>query len=119
MVKTVFEQTGWRGLCAVSICQDIDILQAITEYDYDLHDIEFEKYCVSRFGHSRAAYPPAFEHICDYGMSKKVWFDHYRKNEVGTIFPDDDLETLWQGRKIRLGKYQQCWELFRAECEEQ
>ena len=78
LAKSIFEQTGWSGALPVSICQDTDILLSIYEYDYDLNNHEFEKYCRERFGFRRADDPAYFDHLCDYKMTKEEYFDYWR-----------------------------------------
>jgi len=48
--KTIFQQTGWNGRkgAPIKLCQDINILQKIYEYDFDLNNIEFREYLENR-----------------------------------------------------------------------
>lgn len=89
MSKTIFEQTGWTGLTNKTICQDNDVLLKITEYDYDLKDPEFYKYCQSRIGFEPAKTTATFE-----------WLANHH------ILTVDACLKIWRG------KLQDCWEIF-------
>jgi len=118
-MKTIFEQTGWKGPLPISICQDMNILLKITEYDYDLRNQEFEEYCRSRFGFCRPQDPKYFEQLCDLTTDKKKFFESWKicgryasQEMIGKKISDDRLELEWKIFNITRGKLQDCWEIF-------
>lgn len=103
----------------VTICQDHKILLKITEYDYDLRNVDFEKYCRSRYGFCRPTDPAVFEQLCDPTLKKNTvlaaWptvgkYGHEQRQ--GRTVPNQELETGWEIHQIQRGKLQDCWEIF-------
>ena len=41
MVKTIYEQTGFKRRCEFELLQDSDLLEKVTEYDFNLKDYSF------------------------------------------------------------------------------
>ncbi|MDA3970263.1 MAG: hypothetical protein PF442_02825 [Desulfobulbaceae bacterium] len=119
MVKTIYEQTGWRGPLPVSICQDMDILLQINEYDYDLTNKDFEEYCHCRGRSIHAVDPRWFHQLCDLAITKDDFFNSWRVqsnfagiNVRGTTRTTAELEGVWQAFRLTKGQLQDCWEIF-------
>lgn len=49
-MRTIEEQTGWTRPHVAGICQDIEALLRVTEFDYDLTDLSFLVYFKERTG---------------------------------------------------------------------
>jgi len=49
-MKTIEQQTGWKRPCPTMICQEHDVLLSLTDYSFDLDDLEFVQYFRSRTG---------------------------------------------------------------------
>lgn len=105
-VKTIKEMTGWSGALPVSICQDIEVLLRITEYDYDLKNRDFEKYCRSRFGFSRATDPKYFEQECNLDITYDEFASYWAKKG------ETNIALSWEIFNIERGKLQDCWEIY-------
>lgn len=119
VAKTVEGQTGWkRGHCK-AICQDMNVLMNIKEYDYDLSNPIFIEYCRSRGVSTRfEAGSIGFSFMKNYTMTK----DEYMSNEdlrptkhhdgVKHALIDKEMESNWNGVVVGRGALQDCWEIF-------
>ena len=97
----------------------MNILLMITEYDYDLKNQEFEKYCRSRFGFCRPTDPKYFKQLCDLTTDKNKFFKSWKvcgqyahQDMIGKEISNDQLELDWKIFKVTRGKIQDCWEIF-------
>ncbi len=113
-------QKPWRRRAPQSLCQEIDLLSLVSEYDYDLHDSRFQEYCASRgvlhvAGKHGSGY---WEYFSDFTKSDTEFFsDESRRfaQEVGGKrhrYSDDDLKSLWRIVIIGRAKLQDCWEIY-------
>ena len=90
--KTIEEQTGWKRPFKYMICQDINILQKIHTFSYDLENEDFLKYFLGRIG--------SMITMTDIGWD----------NEKKLLHPDNEPDEI--SDKITKGKLQDCWELY-------
>ena len=103
-----------------ALCQDTDLLILVSEYDYDLTDTHFQRYCEAR-GVLYVAGEP--------GSRRWEFFRHYTKSKTEYLkdpyfqfaqehngkryrYTDDEMETGWRIVVIGRGKLQDCWELY-------
>jgi hypothetical protein len=49
-MKIIYEQPGWKRPHSNMICQNIDVLLKVSEYNYDLTDSDFRDYARARLG---------------------------------------------------------------------
>ena len=90
-MKTIHDQTGWRRQHPQMICQEMDVLLAVTEYTYDILNLAFVQYFKYRTG-------------CDlHSITHPAGYAHFFAADSSV----DDKSML-----ITKGKLQDCWELF-------
>ncbi len=116
MTSTVFEQTGWAGTLPETICQETDILLAITEYDYDTEDPGFVQYCLDRGCwyrvHEEGSISYQFVHHCDWGESAYMKCKQTTIEPYNTLLHPEELKVMWQGVLAARGALQDCWEIY-------
>jgi hypothetical protein len=120
MAKSITEQTGWKRPSPVAICQGFDVLRKVTEYDFDLSNLEFQNYCRARGVLYKAGCNNRFKFTADHSATKDRFFDEFRyaiEYPEGSgqryRFTDDEMETHWKIMLAAKGAMQDCWELFR------
>lgn len=118
-VPSVEEQTGWkRRMGPVALCQDSDVLAAISEYDFDLRCEAFCAYAYQRGlgGHPGAVGSPTRRLIADHSATRDDFFAEksFRHSMAGMPYSDAYMDTFWRIFLIRKGALQDCWEIWRA-----
>lgn len=96
MVRTIEEQTGWRRGFKLTTCHTPKVLDAVTEFDYDIDNAEFVKYFESRTG--------VMISKCECGWEP-----------VRTVLANWRVEapsTTWRITRARL---QDCWQIWTAQ----
>lgn len=88
---TIFQQTGWRRSHPQQICQDIEVLERVTDFTFDATNEDFLDYFTSRTGYA------------------------WRKADCGPermkqIIADQSINDRWL--RIMRAKLQDCWELY-------
>jgi hypothetical protein len=112
---------GWSRSMDVTLCMDSDLLVKVHAYDYDLADVDFQRYCEDRgtlyvagsqgsalwalmaeHDKTRASFmaDPAFRHAIEADGKR------YRFNQK-------ELDSRWWSIQIGRGKLQDCWEIYR------
>ena len=117
MTRTIYEQTGWiRRPLPVSICQDSDVLTRITEYDFDLDNLDFVKYFISRTGYdilgTDCGWKKKREFILDADDSAMERYQADAAANRKRVGKFSSYNDTW--RVIERGKLQDCWELWCA-----
>lgn len=130
MVRSIFEQTGWKGVLPVTICQEFDVLTSINEYDFDLNNLAFQNYCKKRGILHKAGIEKRFLFTANHSATKKQFFEEFRFGERVTDptlilnlpqkdqlrqryeFTDKELEIHWKIMLAAKGAFQDCWEIF-------
>lgn len=122
-IPTIKQQTGWKRPMPMSICQDIHVLQSISEYSYDLNNQAFREFFTSRTGYSFiGGDKDCPKDITALIIEQDAWSDEEFLNTDelrytnGQIIPADERVRLLVARKITKGKYQDCWELYVQQC---
>lgn len=116
VARSIYEQTGWVRPYPKMICQEIEILEALHEYDFDLSDEDFLAYLKSRTGIMPFAccnreLKNFF--LTDNGAEQWILESPEYKFLDGTMVPfGKDREVKVRIIKIQKGKIQDCWELF-------
>lgn len=103
-----------------ALCQDIEILQMITEFDYDLTDKSFQNYCMVRGLLHIAGEPgsPRWEYFGTPGKKKGDYLaDPYFQFAVeidgaAHRFTDTEMEAGWKIIQLGRARFQDCWELY-------
>lgn len=106
-----------------ALCQDPDLLRHVSEFDFDLRDESFRRYCAARGVLHVAGFENStrWTYFRDHSLTE---IDFLRReailnsSEPGKSeyrFSRDELLAQWRG--IRMGRaiLQDCWELFQAE----
>jgi hypothetical protein len=103
-----------------ALCQEVDLLIMVSQYDYDLFDEAFQAYCSAR-GILHVAGEPGsrrWKYLADFRKTKSAYLgDPYFQlsQEVDGKqhrFTDADMETGWKIMLLGRAKLQDCWELY-------
>lgn len=121
---SIEQQTGWRGrMMPVSICQDSDVLAAVSQYDFDLSDEGFCAYAErrgvlykagvrgSRRWQAAADHSFTFEQFCaepSFQFAIEWQGQRYR-------YSDAEMAGHWRIMRIAKGGLQDCWQLYQAQ----
>lgn len=119
-VKRKTIRKPWARPGESALCQEIDLLIMVDEYDYDLSDKTFQGYCSAR-GILHVTGEPGsrkWKYMADYTQTKHDYladpcfqfaqeFDGKRYR-----YTDGEMETGWKIILLGRAKLQDCWELF-------
>lgn len=106
-----------------TLCQEVDLLIMVSEYDYDLSDKTFQTYCSAR-GILHVAGEPGsrrWKYLTDYRKTKSAYLsDPYFQlsEEVDGKrhrYTDEEMETGWKIMLLGRAKLQDCRELYSRE----
>jgi hypothetical protein len=117
-VKTIAEQTGFRRAMPATLCQNFDLLCQVTEYDFDLSNIEFQHYAKCRGVLHLAGRNSRWDFTADHHATKEQFLEQFCLAEPDQItgaryqFSDDEMETHWRIMLAAKGAMQDCWELW-------
>lgn len=118
MAKMIKEQTGWNRTHPKMICQDFYSLIKVTEYSFDLSNIDFREYCERRGTLQKAGIEGRFSFTANHKATKAEFFSKFRlailHRRKRYRFTDDEMETHWKIMLAAKGAMQDCWELFNA-----
>ena len=114
-VPTVEEQTGWTRPYCRTICQELDVVIRVTEYDFDLENAEFREYADRRGVLFKAGVGKRFAFTKNHAATKAEFFREFRFSKKGVRFSDDDMEFHWRIMLAAKGYMQDAWELFLVE----
>jgi hypothetical protein len=119
MTRTIYEQTGWsRGPLPVSICNDGEVLERITEYSFDLNNREFVEYFTDRTGYDilRAGCgwdkKRALILDADDSVRAQLQSEADAKAKAKESRKFSSYNERW--RRVERGMLQDCWELWCA-----
>lgn len=112
----------WTRLHPQGLCQDVEFLEMVREFDYHLEDERFQAYCRAR----------GVIHVAG-AKGSRLWqymLEHWRTREEYSrelqCGPEDledgkrrqftkvDLESYWAVLQLGRAKLQDCWELYRS-----
>ncbi len=123
-VSSVTQQTGWRRPAPTAICQDHQVLLAITEFDFDLTDPGFQAYARSRGVLHGCGIPGShrWRFTADHAATRDDFMADpcFRSPDPGPItsavylYPPEEMETHWRIMRLAKAKLQDCWELYRT-----
>jgi hypothetical protein len=110
----------WRRPSPVSLCQEIELLPLVSEYDYDLSDNEFQKYCVSRGVLQVAGEKGSrrWEYMLNYSKTKEDFFNdvyfQFSKEYQGSRYKynEEEMNIHWNILHTGRGQLQDCWEIY-------
>ena len=110
----------WKRPSEVALCQEIELLVMVDEYDYDLSNENFQSYCASR-GILHVAGEQGsrrWEFVANFTKTKQDFFAdayfQYAEEVNGTRYryTEQEMETAWKITVLGRAKLQDCWELF-------
>ncbi len=110
--KTIYQQTGWRRPGPQTICQDFDALVRVSEYDFDLNDPEFSRYCEQRGVGWKAGTGRRLAFTADHAATKERFLREFGSSEKGYVYSADEMETHWKIMRAAKGAMQDCWEVW-------
>ncbi len=110
----------WTRPCENALCQDIDLLIMVDQYDFDLTNDCFQEYCLARgvlhvageVGSRR------WEYFLDHTKTKKEYladpFHQYAQEINGKSYryTANEIELGWKIILLGRAQLQDCWELF-------
>ncbi len=103
-----------------ALCQNIEYLLLVSEYDYDLSDSQFQDYCSARGTLHVAGVPGStrWKYLADHTLAK----DEYRSDPYFQFaqefegkrhkYSPDEVEVLWKVMLLGRATLQDCWELY-------
>ena len=115
-MKTIYEQTGWKGAMPVTICQDFGTLIKVSEYDFDMENKDFLEYARSRGALWKAGEKARFAFTANHKATKADFMaafplaQLYKGNRYA--YTADEMETHWNIMLAAKGSMQDCWEIF-------
>lgn len=136
--RSIEQQTGWRRSHPQMLLQDIELLQKVTSFDYDLMDPDFVRYAHARGCMNGAGVPGKCDPDCathsqpekpfngDVGQWRRWVREHWRTFEEfmagddlrftmeGKELSDEHRRVTWKCIRIARGQLQDCWEIFRS-----
>ena len=111
----------WTRSFSLSLCPESDLLEMVTDFDYDLSDPEFQIYCKNRIGLNHAL-PQSrrWDFFEKHQLTKNDYLEdpyfHYAEEYNGKRYKytEDELHSNW--RVIMLGRatIQDCWEIYKG-----
>lgn len=110
----------WRRVGESALCQEIDLLQLVTEFDFDLSEASFQSYCSARGvltvagepGSRRWGFAADFSKGRDAYMSDPYFAHAIEVNGVRYKFSEQEMEFGWQLMLLARARLQDCWELY-------
>jgi hypothetical protein len=104
-----------------ALCQNLDYLILVSEYDYDLSDPKFQDYCSSRGTLHLAGVRGStrWQYFAAYSLSKDEYlanpYFQFAQEIEGTRhkFTPEDIEVQWKIILLARATLQDCWELYK------
>ncbi|GHV50274.1 hypothetical protein FACS1894216_02170 [Synergistales bacterium] len=115
--KSIYDQTGWKRPYPQTILMDTDILQKVTEHDFDIMAPGFEEYAERRGCLNGAGVKGSdrWKIVTDHSWTLKKFLASglLSRNEKKTIkFDEADVRTTWKCILYAKAHLQDCWELW-------
>lgn len=122
---TLAQQTGWQRPHPKALCQDIKILQKVTECDFDLSDPGFQRYATMRGVLYLAGVKgsPRWRFTDDFSKGREefmrdAYFNFAQEYPAGSgvrhKYTPDEMEFHWKTMILARGRLQDAWELYRT-----
>ena len=124
--KTVKRKTiskPWVRSGKYALCQEIDLLIMVDEYDYDLSDKKFQDYCLARgvLHVSGKIGSKRWQYFLDHRKSKNDYltdpYFQYAEEVDGKRhqYTNEEMEIGWKIMMLGRAQLQDCWELYSQE----
>ncbi len=105
-----------------ALCQNVDHLMKVSEYDFDLSDSRFQAYCSARGTLHVAGEPGStrWQWHADCSLSKDEYlanrYFQFAQEFAGTRqrYTPEDMEVQWKIILLGRATLQDCWELFQS-----
>jgi hypothetical protein len=122
---SIAKQTGWKRPYPMMICQDIDVLQHVTKYDFDLSNADFRHYAKQRGVLYVAGVEgsPRWHFTGDFAKGRAEFMSdvYFKFSQEDPLRPGvrhkytaEEMEFHWKVMCIARGKLQDAWELYRT-----
>ena len=113
-------QKPWSRTSSVCLCQDVELLALVYEYDYDLSDSNFRRYCERRGVLYVAGVPDSryWDYFFDHSKSSQDFISDERLRFAEEVdgkrhrFSDSEIHGLWKIVLLGRAKLQDCWEMY-------
>jgi hypothetical protein len=110
-------QTGYRRMYKYAICQDIEVLEKITKYDFNLLCEGFIEYLADRgiIGVGTAENITVEQHIDiiqNWSDDEILNGEFYSESISGYRYTPEERKTTLRIHRIMKGKIQDAWEIF-------
>lgn len=110
----------WTRVPRETLCQEVDLLVMVSEYDYDLSNADFREYCRERgvFNVAGEEGSKRREYFLNHKKKKDEFLDDpyfqfaQESNGKKYRYTDDEMKTGWKTVEIGRAKLQDCWEIF-------
>lgn len=106
-----------------ALCQNIDYLQMVTKFDYDLNDVRFQEYCQRRAALQIAGHPGTrrWMYFADCRLAKAdyladpYWQEAEESHGKRHRFSPDEMDSGWTVIQVGRAAFQDCWELYQIQ----
>jgi hypothetical protein len=119
-IKRKKVEKPWKRIGPNALCQEPELLLMVNQYDYDLADKDFQKYCENRGILFIAG---------DFGSKRWHIFMHWNKSKDDYLadpyfqyaeevngkkykYNNHEMDVQWRIIKLGRAKLQDCWELY-------
>lgn len=94
------------------ICQDMEALESVYQYDFDAQDLKFQMYFLMRTG--LAVDDTDLKLLSMSLEDAKHWLHNTPDflTIINEMIPFEDRPLFWKSYRIKFGQLQDCWELF-------
>ena len=115
-MKTIQQQTGWKGAMPVTLCQDTDVLVRVGEYDFDLNNKAFQGYLKTRGIAHKAGTKARFSFTANHQATKAEFMAMFQLAEPYKgqqyKFSAEEMQAHWRVMLAAKGAMQDAWEIF-------
>ena len=110
----------WKRPSPVCLCQEYDLMLLVTDFDYDLSNKYFQKYCTERGVLYKAGEIGSrrWEYMLDYTKSKEdfcndAYFQYAKVNDGSAYkYSDKEMNIHWDILCVSRVQLQDCWEIY-------
>lgn len=121
--KKVTPPRPWDRLHPKALCQELELLLLVKEYDYDLTSNRFAEYCERRgvLCGTGERDTPRWDLFVNYETDEDAYLanDYFRYAEAtgdtAYRFSDDEMRSQWKSVLLYRARLQDCWEIFKSQ----
>ena len=109
----------WKRTGESALCQDVDLLEMVAEFDYNLSNMSFQEYCAARGVLHVAGEPDStrWKYVADYEKTKDDYMSDsffqfaIEVNGNRQRYSEQEMEFGWRLMLLARATIQDCWEL--------